>query len=92
MTQEYNITETIDKLRFFENSIKIMITEGSEMQIAITRGGEDKHCHPDIFTSFKAEDDMYKAFLSYLKKEALLLKEQLKTELDIESYIYTEER
>ncbi len=92
MTQEYNITETIDKLRFFENSIKIMTTEGSEMQISIRKGGVDRSCHPDLFTSFKAEDDMYKAFLSYLKKEALLLKEQLKTKLDIESYIYTEEK
>lgn len=92
MTQEYNITETIDKLRFFENSIKIMTTEGSEMQISVSKGGEHRNRLPDIFTSFKAEDDMYKAFLSYLKKEALLLKEQLKTELDIESYIYTEDK
>lgn len=92
MTQEYNITETIDKLRFFENSIKIMTTEGSTMQISIKKGEGKNNIAPDVFTSFKAEDDMYKAFLSYLKKEALLLKEQLKTELDIESYIYTEEK
>ena len=92
MTQEYNITETIDKLRFFENSIKIMTTEGTTMQISIRKGEGKNNIAPDVFTAFKAEDDMYKAFLSYLKKEALLLKEQLKTELDIESYIYTEER
>ena len=82
-------TEIIDKLRFYENAIKVAEKEDTKLEIVFK---EKTVPHPSFFTEFKVEDDMYKAFLSYLKTEALKTKEQLKKNLDIESYIYKDER